>query len=228
MTKPRVERRSTSWRISVEAQRLLELMAERMGVSQSAVFEQAIREKAQREKVTLDAHPTDGTSSAPATPTLTPEEIAAVERLRQLAQKVRAGEDVPSEEIQREMAILQAGIPITPAKRTGPPDPEWQERFRRAIEQLRAGVPEEWTEEEIQERVRQAVAEVRAERSARGEWPPTKPMFTSPQQEALIEAVQELAEATRARFAGMTPEEIEQEVERADAYARASQRAGRR
>jgi hypothetical protein len=34
MTKPRTEGQNTSWRISGEAKRLLELMAERMGVSQ--------------------------------------------------------------------------------------------------------------------------------------------------------------------------------------------------
>jgi len=46
MAKQRVEKQNTSWRISVEAERLLELMAEKLGISQSAVFEQAIREKA--------------------------------------------------------------------------------------------------------------------------------------------------------------------------------------
>jgi hypothetical protein len=227
MTKQRVERRNTSWRISVEAKRLLERMAERSAISQAAVLEQAIREKARREKVTLDAHTVNSTPSPPAASALTLAESASVERLRQLAQKLRAGEDVPSEEIQREMAILRGGIPVTPAKRTGPPDPEWQERFRRAIEKLRAGVPEEWTEEEIQERVKQAVAEVRAERRAKGEWPPATPTFVSPQQEALVEAIQELADATRDRFAGLTPEETEREVERTVSHARESQRAGR-
>jgi hypothetical protein len=185
------------------------------------------REKADREHVTLEADAANGTPGQPAAPTLTPEESAAVERLRQLAQKVRAGEDVPQEEIRREMDLLRAGIPIIPAKRSGTPDPEWEERFQRMLDEVRAGVPEEWTEEELQERVEQAVAEVRARRRASGKWPPAVPTFTSPQQKAFLEAFQDLAEATRARFAKMTPEEVDREVERAVAEARASHRARR-
>jgi hypothetical protein len=228
MTRRRVERQNTSWRISVEAKRLLERMAERSAISQAAVLEQAIREKARREKITLDTDATDGAPSQCAASELTPEETAAVERLHELAQKLRAGEDVPPGEIRREIDVLRAGIPITPPQRTGPPDPEWQERFQQLLERVRAGVPEEWTEEELQERIRKTVDEVRADRRARGEWPPAVPPAVSPQSSALIVAFQELVEATRERHARMTPEEIQREVEEADAYARETYRARRR
>jgi hypothetical protein len=228
MTSKPVERRKTSWRISVEAKRLLERMAERSAISQAAVLEQAIREKARREKVTLDGDAAEGPPRQPATSGLNREEQMAVERLRELAQKVRAGEDVPPAEIRREMEILRAGIPITAPERSGPPDPEWQERFHQVIERIRAGVPEEWTEHELQERIQQAVDEVRADRRARGEWPPAIPSPVSPQSSALVAAFQELVEARRERHAQMRPEEIHREVEEADAYAGESGRARRR
>ena len=41
----------TSIQISEEGKRLLELLSKRLGVSQSAIMELAIREKAKREKV---------------------------------------------------------------------------------------------------------------------------------------------------------------------------------
>lgn len=227
MTQKRVDRENTGWRISVEAKRLLERMAERSAISQTAVLEQAIREKAYREQVTLAGDDAKGAVSQAPTAALTPEETAAVERLRQLAQQVRAGEEVPTEEIRRAMDVLRAGIPIIPAKHSGPPDREWQERFQRLLDEVRAGVPEEWTEEELQERVSQAVAEVRARRRASGEWPPAVPPVVSPQSTALLAAFQDLVEARRERFATMTPEEIEREVERAVPEARESYRARR-
>jgi predicted transcriptional regulator len=46
-----VEKVSTSVRLTEEANRLLEVLASRLGVSKSAVLELAIREKAQKEKV---------------------------------------------------------------------------------------------------------------------------------------------------------------------------------
>lgn len=46
-----VERASTSIRLTAEGARLLKALAERLGVSQSAVMELAIREKAQKENV---------------------------------------------------------------------------------------------------------------------------------------------------------------------------------
>src|SRR5215213_3255238 len=113
MPEQRMERQNTSWRISVEAKRLLELMAERAGTSQSAVFEQAIREKARREKVTLDENGLDSTRGQLAAPAATPEERqAALERFRQLVEKARShdtGERTP-EEIEEEVALALAEV----------------------------------------------------------------------------------------------------------------------
>jgi hypothetical protein len=67
-------KQKTSVAISAEARRLLALMAERSGISQSAVLELAIRERAKREKVELS-------SGALASAAITPEQqIAARER----------------------------------------------------------------------------------------------------------------------------------------------------
>jgi len=44
-------KRLTSARLSAEAKRLLELLSRKLGISQAAVLELAIREKAQRENV---------------------------------------------------------------------------------------------------------------------------------------------------------------------------------
>jgi predicted transcriptional regulator len=113
MAKQPVERRHTSWRISIEAKRLLELLAQKAGTSQSAVFEQAIREKARREKVTLDGEPLVGASRQDTTPAATPEErVAAMERFRQLVAKARThdtGELTP-EEIEHEVALAIAEV----------------------------------------------------------------------------------------------------------------------
>jgi len=46
-----MKKRSTSVWLSDEGKRLLALIAERLGVSQSAVLELLIREKAKREKI---------------------------------------------------------------------------------------------------------------------------------------------------------------------------------
>jgi predicted transcriptional regulator len=64
MPRKAIERTNTSWRISIEAKRLLELMAEELGTSQSAVFEQAIREKARRMKITIPTVTGDGQAAA--------------------------------------------------------------------------------------------------------------------------------------------------------------------
>lgn len=45
------EKQATSVRVSAEAKRLMESLAEKLGVSQSAVFELAIRQLARREKL---------------------------------------------------------------------------------------------------------------------------------------------------------------------------------
>jgi hypothetical protein len=91
----------------------------------------------------------------------TSEERAAQERLRALAERLRAGEYVSAAEMQREIGILRRYAVITPAQHSGPPSPEWQAEFRQLLEAVRAGVPEEWTEEELQQHVEEAVAAVR-------------------------------------------------------------------
>jgi hypothetical protein len=113
MARKPIERQNTSWRISVEAKRLLERMAERSAISQAAVLEQAIREKARREKIVLDgelaAPPASGSVRGEA---ITPEEReAARERLRQLVEKARAGfADMTPEEIESEVAVAAAEV----------------------------------------------------------------------------------------------------------------------
>jgi len=50
-SKDEVQKFSTSIRLSAEAKSLLDKLAQNLGVSQSAILELAIREKAKREKV---------------------------------------------------------------------------------------------------------------------------------------------------------------------------------
>lgn len=45
------EKKKTSFQVSQEGKRLLEALSTKLGISQSAVFETAIREKAKKEKV---------------------------------------------------------------------------------------------------------------------------------------------------------------------------------
>jgi hypothetical protein len=115
MGKQPVERRNTSWRISAEAKRLLELLAEKAGTSQSAVFEQAIREKARREQVTLDEEPATSATIGGArreAAAITPEKREAARgRFRQLVEKARAGfADLTPEAIEREVARAVADV----------------------------------------------------------------------------------------------------------------------
>lgn len=44
-------KKATSIRLSEEAKRLLKLLSEKLGVSQTAILELAIREKAEKEKI---------------------------------------------------------------------------------------------------------------------------------------------------------------------------------
>jgi hypothetical protein len=105
-------KQKTSVAISAEARRLLALMAERSGISQSAVLELAIRERAKREKVELS-------SSALASAAITPEQqIAARERFRELMEKARAGfADMTAEEIERE--VQRAVAEVRQSRRAG-------------------------------------------------------------------------------------------------------------
>jgi hypothetical protein len=159
-----VPKQKTSLALSAEAQQLLALMAARSGISPSAALESAIREKAQREKVILLA-PVEGNGAD-----AEPEAERAVGRttpidLRPLAARAAAGDASAAAEIQRIIAELRATATITPAKRPEELDPDWQERFVALIEGVRRGVPEEWTEEELQEQIAQAISEVRANRA---------------------------------------------------------------
>ena len=106
------------------------------------------------------------TQPATARPAATEEQRAAAERLQRMVEAARAGKgEIDPEAVRREVALLRAGTSIAPAAQTGQPDLEWREEFHRALEAVRAGVPEEWSEEELQQRIEQAVAEVRAGRA---------------------------------------------------------------
>jgi hypothetical protein len=144
MPRKRVERQNTSWRISVEAKRLLELMAEKAGTSQSAVFEAAIREKARREKVTLEHRA--GANSSESRRATSPAPPATLD-LRPLAERIRSGDEEAAEELRRVIADLRAETVIVPPQRSG---------------------PEEWSEEELERRIEQAIEEVRKSRARRG------------------------------------------------------------
>jgi hypothetical protein len=112
MPKNAPPKQKTSVAISAEARQLLVLMAEKSGISQSAVLELAIREKARREKVAPN-------SGAPASPAVTPErQEAARERFRELMEKARAGfADLTPEEIER--AVHRAVAEVRQSRRAG-------------------------------------------------------------------------------------------------------------
>jgi hypothetical protein len=226
MASKRVERQNTSWRISVEAKRLLERMAERSAISQAAVLEEAIREKAYREQVPLDDDVPAVTPGRAAAPIVPPDQEAAWECLRRVAEQARAGKvSLAAEEVDRAIATVRASSVVTPGRRDS--DPEWRERFQRLLDAVRVGVPEEWTEEEIQQRVQRAVAEVRARRRAMDAGTAAVPAVPAGPHEDVLARLWDLIESVRARFADLTPEEIEREIERALAEARESRRAGR-
>jgi hypothetical protein len=119
MAKQSMERRNTSWRISAEAKTLLELLAEKAGTSQSAVFEQAIREKARREKVMVDREKLVSASRRPAASAPPPsagagpeQREAALERFRQLVEKARSHDTgaLTPEQIENEVALAVAEV----------------------------------------------------------------------------------------------------------------------
>jgi hypothetical protein len=153
------QKRKTSLAISDESRQLLAIMSEKSGISQSAVLELAIRERAQREKISL-------LEDAPA--------AAATERglpqgaLRQLAEQARAGDEAAAEEMRRVIAGLQESpTALCDTSKLSEEEREARrERFTRLAEQIRGGVPEEWTPEEIEHRVEQLVTTVRQERRA--------------------------------------------------------------
>jgi hypothetical protein len=150
--------------IGVEARQLLALMAEKSGSSPSAVLESAIREKAQRERVTSpgqsigngsEAESLAGSAVVGSTPL----------DLRPLAARAVAGDTGAREEMGRIIAQLRAETSIMPAKRPEELAPGWQDRFLALVEQLGRAVPQEWTAEELEAKIAQAIAEVRAGRA---------------------------------------------------------------
>jgi hypothetical protein len=105
-------KQKTSVALSAEARQLLALMATKSGISQSAVLELAIREKAKREKVALNS---GGLASHAVTPD---RQEAARERFRELVAKARAGfTDLTPEEIERE--VQRAVAEVRQSRRAG-------------------------------------------------------------------------------------------------------------
>jgi hypothetical protein len=75
----------------------------------------------------------------------------------------RAGVELPHEEIKREIAVLRAGVTISPAQ---PIDGARREYLRQLTEKVRRGVPEEWNDQELLAQVQQAVSAVRGKHRA--------------------------------------------------------------
>jgi hypothetical protein len=145
-----------------EGAALLKALARRRGVSTADLLRRLTREEAQRAGVNaLDAAKPPLVSEAD-------EQAAARERLREMVVKARSGAGkVEPDAVRQEVTILRAGLPPPgPQKRRH--DPARTEYLMRLVEQVRAGVPEEWSEEEILRRVEEALAEVRAGRASHG------------------------------------------------------------
>jgi hypothetical protein len=96
------------------------------------------------------------------------EQAAARERLREMVENTRSGAGkIDPDAVRQEVAILRAGLPPPGPQKRGH-DPARTEYLLRLVEQVRAGVPEEWSEEEILCRVEEALADVRAGRANHG------------------------------------------------------------
>jgi hypothetical protein len=115
-------------------------------------------EKAEREGIQPAAETANGRERKSIGPT----DMPAVLNLRLLAQRIRSGDKAAAEELRHVVADQRAQAAITPAKRPDELDPEWQDGLLAVVEQLRAGVPVGWTEEELRARILQVVDEVRA------------------------------------------------------------------
>jgi hypothetical protein len=99
-------RQKTSVVLSAEARELLLQMARESGLSQSAVLELAIREKAGRESITVT-----GSGSAVRLAATARRQAAARARFRELVEKARAGfADLTPEEIEREVDCAVAEV----------------------------------------------------------------------------------------------------------------------
>jgi hypothetical protein len=99
MARTAAPKQKTSVAISGEARQLLALMAKKASISQSAVLELAIRERAKREKVTLE-------SGAACLPDVDTKE-AARQRFRALLEEAHRNAtcDLTPEELEREVTL---------------------------------------------------------------------------------------------------------------------------
>lgn len=158
---------------------LLRAIAERWETTQAEAVRRLIRNAAREmglpEREELPGAPvSDAVRRAEASPT--PDLAPAIPAgdgegplidLRELAERVRTGDREAEAELRRLAERMRAETTILPAELPGPPSPEWRAEFRQLLEEVRAGVPEEWSEEELRQHVEEAVAAVRAERRAR-------------------------------------------------------------
>jgi hypothetical protein len=109
MTTNEAAKQKTSVVLSTEARELLLQMARESGLSQSAVLELAIREKAGRENVTVTGSGAAATAGRQA---------AARARFRELVEKARAGfADLTPEEIEHE--VDRAVAEVRESRRAG-------------------------------------------------------------------------------------------------------------
>jgi hypothetical protein len=165
MPKKAARKPDTSLSLGAQARQLLALLAEKSGMSPSAVLESAIREKAQREQVRTPGQTFgNGTEAEPAA-TFAPSTSVPLD-LRPLAARAVAGDTAATEELRQIITDLRATATVTPAKRSEELDPEWQERFLALVEQVRRAVPGDWTAEQLDEQISEAIAEVRASRAS--------------------------------------------------------------
>lgn len=149
---------------------LLRALAQRRGVNVTDLLRLLIREEAARLGVPFPRPeaatqaPTEAGEESEEAITPMRQRLAA-ERLREWVEQARAGAELPHEKVQQEVAILRAGVQVTPARRPEELDPDWADRLSAMAEQMQAAVPAEWTEEELQEQIAQTIAEVRASRA---------------------------------------------------------------
>jgi hypothetical protein len=77
--------------------------------------------------------------------------------LRSLTERVRAGDSGAAEELRRTIDTIRSrGTVLRSAKPAAELDPAWGARVMALIDEIRSGVPAEWTEEELQDRIEQA------------------------------------------------------------------------
>jgi hypothetical protein len=117
-----------------------------------------------REKVTLPGQAAGNGTEAESVARSAGSEPAPID-LRPLAARAEAGDPAAAEAVRRVIMELRAKTTMTPAKPADELDPDWRDQVLSLTEQVRRAVPEEWTEEELQEQIALAIAEVRASRA---------------------------------------------------------------